>query len=267
MLTLMKYKIKIKLVIGGKNMNQRYTKLIEIVSKYGKIEVNELAKFLGTSQVTIRKDLDYLSDKGILRRERGYALLKSKDDINYRMAFHYETKQKIARAAADLVEDGETIIVESGSTCAMFVEQLLFARRGITVITNSAYIANFIKDNSDVEIILLGGNYQKHTQAMVGPMTKECVKNFHVDKIFVGTDGFSKEAGFTGVDLIRSDTVRALAASANHTYILTESAKLSHASPVPFLGVEDVDQLITDDKIPQEIKSFLESKQVIVKLV
>lgn len=248
-------------------MNQRHTKLIEIVSKYGKIEVNKLAKLLETSQVTIRKDLDYLSEKGILRRERGYALLKNKDDINYRMAFHYEEKQKIAKAAAELVEDGETIIVESGSTCAMFVEQLISTRKGITVITNSSYIANFIKDNLDVEIILLGGNYQKHTQAMVGPMTKECVKNFHVDKIFVGADGFSKEAGFTGVDLIRCDTVRALAACANHTYILTESAKLEHASAIPFLQTEDVYQLITDKKISPEILTFLEPKQVKVQLV
>jgi len=248
-------------------MNQRHTKLIEIVSKYGKIEVNELSKLLGISRVTIRKDLNYLSEKGILRRERGYALLKSKDDINYHMAFHYEEKQKIAKAAADLVEDGETIIVESGSICAMFVEQLISTRMGITVITNSSYIANFIKDNLDVEIILLGGNYQKHTQAMVGPMTKECVKNIHVDKIFVGTDGFSKETGFTGVDLIRSDTVRALAACANHTYILTESAKLDHASAIPFLQIEDVYQLITNKEISPEIQSFLESKQVKLQLV
>lgn len=248
-------------------MNQRHTKLIEIVSQYGKIEVNELAKLLRTSEVTIRKDLDYLSEKGILRRERGYALLKSKDDINYRMAFHYEAKQKIARAAADLVEDGETIIVESGSTCALFVEQLVSVRSGITIITNSSYVANFIKDNPNVEIILLGGNYQKHTQAVVGPMTKECAKNFHVDKIFVGTDGFSKKTGFTGVDLIRSDTVGALAACANHTYILTESAKLDHAGPIPFLKTEDVYQLITDNNISPEVKSYLESKHVKIQLV
>lgn len=248
-------------------MNQRYTKLIEIVSQYGKIEVNELAKLLGTSQVTIRKDLDYLSEKGILRRERGYALLKSKDDINYHMAFHYEAKQKIAKAAANLVEDGETIIVESGSTCAMFAEQLVSVRKGIKIITNSSYIANFIKDNPNVEIILLGGNYQKNTQAVVGPMTKECVKYFHVDKIFVGIDGFSMETGFMGVDMIRSDTVRSMAASANHTYVLTESAKLEDAGSVPFLRTEDIYQLITDENVSPEIKSFLESKQVKIQLV
>ncbi|MFA9397611.1 MAG: DeoR/GlpR family DNA-binding transcription regulator [Clostridiaceae bacterium] len=248
-------------------MNQRHTKLIDIVSQYKKIEVNKLAELLETSQVTIRKDLDYLSERGILRRERGYALLKNKDDINYRMAFHYAEKQKIAKAASNLVEDGETIIVESGSTCAMFVEQLISTKTGITIITNSSYIANFIKDNLDVKIILLGGNYQKNTQAMVGPMTKECVKNFHVDKIFVGTDGFSKEAGFTGEDLIRSDTVRALASSANHTYVLTESVKLESASAISFLPTESVYELITDNKISQEIRLYLESKQVKIQLV
>lgn len=248
-------------------MNERHTKLIEIVSRYGKIEVSELAKLLETSQVTVRKDLDYLSKRGILRRERGYALLKSEDDINYRMAFHYEVKQRIAKAAADLVGDGETIIVESGSTCAMFVEQLVSIRTGITVITNSSYIANFIKDKPDVQIILLGGNYQKHTQATVGPMVKECVKKFHANKIFVGVDGFSEEAGFTGVDLIRCDTVRAMADSADQTYILTESTKLGHASAITFLRVKDVYELITDKEISPEIKSFLESKQVKIQLV
>ncbi|MBU3114000.1 DeoR/GlpR family DNA-binding transcription regulator [Clostridium lacusfryxellense] len=248
-------------------MNERHIKLIEIVSQYGKIEVNELSKLLGISQVTTRKDLEYLSRKGILLRERGYALLKNKDDINYHMAFHYEEKQKIAKAAAELVEDRETIIVESGSTCAMFVEQLVSIRKGITIITNSSYIANFIKDNDNVEIILLGGNYQKHTQSMVGPMTKECVKKLKVDKIFVGTDGFSKEIGFTGVELIRSDTVRAMTARANHTYILAESAKLEHASATPYLRTEDVYKVITDKKISPEIRSFLESKQVKLELV
>jgi DeoR/GlpR family transcriptional regulator of sugar metabolism len=249
------------------NEHERHTKLIEIVSQRKKVEVSELARLLEASQVTIRKDLDYLSKKSILQRKRGYALLKNEDDINYRMAFHYEVKQKIAKAAAELVEDGETIIVESGSTCAMFVEQLLSIRKGITVITNSSYIANFIKDDPDVQIILLGGNYQKHTQATVGPMVKECVKKFHVNKIFVGVDGFSKETGFTGVDLIRCDTVRAMAACADQTYVLTESTKLQHASAIAFLQAKDVYELITDNKISTEIKSFLESKQVRIQLV
>lgn len=248
-------------------MNKRHTKIIEIVSQQQKIEVNELSNILGTSKVTIRKDLDYLSNKGILQRERGYAVLKSPDDINYRMAFHYVDKQKIAEMATELVEEGETIIVESGSTCVLFVEHLLLKKRNITIITNSIYIANCVNDKPSIDVILLGGNYQKHTQAVTGPMTKECIQNFHVDKIFIGTDGFIKEIGFTGLDLNRADTVKNMVAQANHTYILTESEKFQHAGVVPFLKTEDVYQVITDQNISPDIMNHLTAKGVKVLAV
>lgn len=248
-------------------VNKRHTKIIELVSQYGKVEVNELSNILETSRVTIRKDLDHLADKGILQRERGYAILKRPDDINYRMAFHYEAKQKIARAAANLVEEGETIIVESGSTCALFVEQLLLIKRKVTIITNSAYIANCANDKSGIDIILLGGNYQRHTQAVVGPMVKECIRNFHVDKIFIGIDGFDKEIGFTGLDLIRADTVKNMAAQANHIYILTESGKFRNGGVNSFLKTEDVYEVITDPEISPEIRNYLLLKGVKVLAV
>jgi DeoR/GlpR family transcriptional regulator of sugar metabolism len=248
-------------------MKLRHMQLVETVSQYGRIEVNELAYLLHTSNVTIRKDLDYLSQKGILRRERGYALLKSKEDINYRMAFHFKEKQKIARAAAELVSDGEVIMVESGSTCAMFAEQLLQIRKGITIVTNSAYIASYIKETPDVGIVLLGGIDQKNTQAMVGPLTKECARLFSVDKIFVGTDGFTQEFGFMGEDLLRADTLQTLVQSANHTYVLTESQKFEVKGAVPFLKTEQVYELITDCNLAEPTRQYLEEKHVMVTMV
>ena len=247
-------------------MNERHIMIVELVSRKGRMEVNELARLLETSTVTIRKDLDYLEDKGILKRERGYALLKSKDDINYRMAFQYKEKQRIAAAAAGLVEDGETIIVESGSTCALFVEYLAMNKHGITVVTNSAYIAGYVKEG-DIQIVLLGGNYQRHVQAMVGPMTKECAAKFHVDKMFTGTDGFSPEVGFTGADMIRTDTVRAMTRSADRTYVLSQSGKLTRASAVPFLQTQEVYGLITDNKLSSDIEEYVKERGVQVTFV
>ena len=139
-------------------MNQRHIRIIELVSQYRKIEINELAEMMEFSKVTIRKDLDFLENKGILQRERGFAVLKSPADINCQMAFHYEAKAKIAKEAAKLVDEGETIIVDSGSTCALFAEELILAEKKITIITNSTYIANRVNDNSKIDIILLGGN-------------------------------------------------------------------------------------------------------------
>ena len=94
---------------------ERHTALLEYMTEHGKTEVSTLAEYLHTSKVTIRKDLDTLSGRGIIKRERGYAVLKDPGDINYRMAFHYDNKQKIAQSAASLVKDGETLIIDRKS--------------------------------------------------------------------------------------------------------------------------------------------------------
>ena len=248
-------------------MKQRHSEIIEIVSQRKKIEVNELAQILNTTPVTIRKDLTYLQDKGILRRERGFALLNSPDDINYRMAFHFENKKKIAEYAAKLVSDGETIILESGSACALFAEEVAYTHKNVTFITNSAYIANYINSNNNNQIILLGGFYSKSHQAVIGPMTKECIKDFYVDKIFVGIDGYSKQMGFTGNDIMRADTIQAMTKSAEKVIILSESSKFEKSTAILYLKEEQVYQVITDKNIDNDIKEYLESKNIIVSTV
>lgn len=248
-------------------MNERQTAIIEYVSTNGKTTVNRLAEYCKISQVTIRKDLDYLSSKGILNRERGFAMLNDPSDINYRLAFHYEDKLRMAEAALSYVEDGETLIIESGSTCAIFAELVAKTKSHITIITNSMHIATFIKDYPNINIILLGGILQPQTQALVGPITKEAIKNLHVDKIFVGADGYSRSLGFTGDDLIRSETLKSMIAAANKTFVLTESSKFERTSPVSFLPFESVYQIITDDKIPQEELDFLATQDIKVTLV
>ncbi|MDD4508992.1 MAG: DeoR/GlpR family DNA-binding transcription regulator [Eubacteriaceae bacterium] len=247
-------------------MKQRHLQIIEMVSQRKKIEVNELADILGATTATIRRDLSFLSEKGILRRERGYALLNNPNDINYRMAFGFENKQKIARCAAKLVDDNETILLENGSTCALFAQAVATAHQNVSFITNSAYIARYIKENSDASVMLLGGKFIKDTQSVVGPLTKECVKAFHVDKIFVGIDGFSEKDGFTGTDIDRSDTIRAMARSANHLFILAESRKFLKPSPVGYFDFDPVYQVITDDQINPETKALIEEKGIIVSV-
>lgn len=247
-------------------MNKRHTALLEYIIRHGKTEVNTLAEYLHTSKVTVRKDLDYLSERRLLKRERGYAVPNDPDDINYRMAFHMETKQRIARAAAACVQDGETLIVESGSTCTLFAEELSKAKHNITIITNSMYLANYISSYTNIQLILLGGMLQPHSQSLVGPLTKNAITSFHVDKIFTGTDGYSRDYGFTGEDMIRSDTLTAMLGSANHTYVLADSEKFRQPGSVYFLKLEHVYQIITDSGIDPAEKEFLEQHGIIVTL-
>lgn len=240
----------------------RHSKILEIVNEYEKIEVSKISELIGVSQVTVRKDLDVLAERGLLRREHGYAVINSSDDINKRLAVNYAAKKKIAEHAAQSVEDGETVMIESGSSCVLLAEELALNKKDITIITNSAYIADYIRDMAGVKVMLLGGEYQKESQVMVGPLTRTCAKAFFVDKLFVGIDGFSAKAGFTSGDMMRSEAVKAMAESANETIVLTDSSKFTKQGLVLQFQMNEVAAIYTDSGIPQEMEKVLQEAGV-----
>ena len=189
------------------------------------------------------------------------------EDVGRRMAVHYEVKRRIARAAAALVDEGEMVMIESGSCCAMLAEELVNTRKHVTLVTNSVFIANHIRHAPYCRIILLGGEYQPNAQVMVGSITRQNAQIFLSDKFFIGTDGFSEKCGFTGKDHIRSQTVRDMAEQARKVIVLTESEKfLCQGSERP-VRAEDISQVFTDDRIPADKEAFLQSRDVIVHKV
>ncbi|WP_244834972.1 DeoR/GlpR family DNA-binding transcription regulator [Clostridium sp. BJN0001] len=242
-------------------MIKRYAELVDIVNKYKRIEVSKLAEMLDVSQVTIRKDLKKLEDKGLLSREHGFAIMSSSDDIRSRLTYNYDTKLKIAKKAAEMVKDGETLMIESGSSCVLLAEEIAKNRNNITIITNSFFIADYIK-KLNVKIVLLGGDYQEESQVTVGPLTTMCARTFHVNKLFIGTDGYDKDTGFTGKDLQRTETVKAMAESADNIVILTDSSKFSRRGVVSQFKPEEVSFVFTDKEIPKDISEDLEKKDV-----
>lgn len=242
----------------------REEEIISLVSKEKKIEVNQLAELLKVSKVTIRKDLDKLEARGILHREHGYALLNNEADINYRLAQNYDLKSKIARKAAESISDGEVVMIESGSTCALLAEELAFNKGDVTIITNSSFIASYIRKSESVKIILLGGEHQKDSQVNVGPLVKQVVENFHVNKLFVGVDGFDEERGFTGSDITRCDTARVMAERADNTILLTDSSKFHKKGVITEFNFDEVAKVYTDKAIPAAAKQFLEERNISV---
>lgn len=226
------------------------------------MEVALLSEKLGVSQVTIRKDLDALEERGIVKREHGFALLCSTDDINGRIAYHYEEKKKIANAAAQLVHDGDTILIENGSCCALLADALTSLKKDLTIITNSAFIADYIRKKASFQVILLGGIYQPDSQVMVGPMVRQCVENFFVDLFFIGTDGYSSKVGFTNRDQMRAQAVRDMSSQAEQVIVLTESDKFSKHGTVPLNLGELVKTVITDTKISDATVAQLTSKHI-----
>jgi DeoR/GlpR family transcriptional regulator of sugar metabolism len=249
------------------NQSSRQNKILDIITQENRIEVVRLADMMKVSRVTIRKDLDLLEQKGLIRHEHGMVLPGSSDDINNRLSYHYDRKHRIAAAAAELVEDGETVMIESGSCCAILADELVHRKRDLTIITNSAFIAAYIRRNPQARIILLGGDYQNEAQVMVGPIARQCAGVFFVGKLFIGTDGFSEKTGFTGKNHLRAETVRDLAKQARQVIVLTESEKLSKPGTVPLLPPHDVGILITDQAIPKEIEAILEAAGTAVRKV
>lgn len=245
-------------------MHNRANAILALLTQEGKLEVARLAEKLNVSQVTIRKDLDNLERRGIIRREHGFAVLRSTDDINGRIAYHYEEKKKIAQRAAELVRDGDTILIESGSCCALLAETLAATRKDLTIITNSAFIADHIRGRSNFQIILLGGIYQQDAQVMVGPMVRQCVENFLVDLLFIGTDGYSAKCGFTNRDQMRAQAVRDMARQAERVIVLTESDKFAHHGIVPLNLKHSVTTVITDSQLEDASREELKSKGIAV---
>lgn len=223
------------------------------------MQQNRLSELLGVSKVTVRKDLDKLESKGLLRREHGYAVLNSGDDLNVRLSYNYNVKRKIAEKAAELVQDNDTIMIESGSTCALLAEVLCQTKRNIKIITNSCFIANFLRQYDSCQIILLGGNYQPNSEVTVGPLLKQMVDLFHVDRVFAGTDGFSPEVGFMCKDMMRCEGVQYMADAAEETIILTDSSKFSKPSLVHQLSLDRVSRVITDKELDAENRNLLGS--------
>ncbi|AIM25495.1 DeoR/GlpR family DNA-binding transcription regulator [Melissococcus plutonius] len=240
----------------------REEKIISIVSKSKKITVNALAQYLGVSKVTIRKDLDKLETRGIIHRQHGFALLNSQDDMNYHLAQNYELKRKIAQTAASLVKDGDSVMIESGATCTLLAEELAYHKDEVTIITNSCFIAAYIRKAKNVNIILLGGEYQKESQVNVGPLVKKYVDEFYVDKLFVGIDGFDEKRGFTSNNLARCDASKALVQAARETIILTDSTKFNQTGIISGFSFGEITKLYTDKKINETTAKFIKSKGI-----
>ena len=231
-------------------MNKRQSQILDLLAKNKKMEVTKLSELLNVSQVTIRKDLVILENSGIIVREHGYARLNESDDINNRLARHYETKQKIAKLAVESIENGETVMIESGSCCALVALEIARSKKDVTLITNSAFIADYIRKIGSVKVILLGGEYQNESQVMVGPLTRKCVEAFFVDKLF------------TGNDYMRSEAVKDMAKQASRVMIITDSDKFSQKGVVNLIEIEKVACVYTDDNIPSKIEDYLNKRNI-----
>ncbi len=247
-------------------MNKRQRRIIDCLNTIGKTSVQELARQLDVSAVTVRQDLTLLEDEGFLKRVHGGAVLENADDISKRLVINYEKKLRIAHKAASFVGDHDSIMIESGSTNAILVKEL-GAREALTIITTNVFIARQLRKSTHPTIVLLGGLYQHESESLVGKLAKLCLENVNFTKAFIGVDGFTPESGFTSADMMRAELSSMIAAKGTEVFVLTDSSKFGRVHLTNLFHPSEVHYVITDDGIPEKDKRFLEEHGVRVIVV
>jgi DeoR/GlpR family transcriptional regulator of sugar metabolism len=241
-------------------MNDRRKNILKLIAEQEKLSVNELSGMLNVSGVTIRQDLSDLEKQGLLKRVHGGAVLNSSDNISNRLIFRFEEKQKIAAKAAEFVNDGDTVFIESGSANTLLA-MVLAKKKNVTILTTNIFIARELKAFKDAKVVVLGGMFQAESECLVGQLTKFCIENVNFDKAFIGVDGYTADAGFTGKDMLRAETAAAIVKKSKKSFVLTDSSKFGKSALIKMFDDTDINYLITD-KVSVEIKHVLEKSNI-----
>lgn len=229
-------------------LNERQNKILKILGKDDQISVNILAEKLNVSSVTIRQDLKFLETEGLLKRVHGGAVLKDADNLQNRLGLNYEKKLRIAKKVASFVNEGETILIESGSVNVLLARELLKIKK-VTIITTNVYIARQFRKNQQANIIILGGIYQHDSETMVGKITKICIDQINIDKAFIGIDGYNTESGFTIRDLFRAEISSYILQKAKDVFIVSDSSKFGKTELTNICYPKDIQHLATNDDL------------------
>ncbi|MDH2999730.1 hypothetical protein A1D23_06445 [Chelonobacter oris] len=240
-------------------LNERQQNILSQVFKKGQIKVTELALLNQVSEVTIRQDLTFLEEQRYIKRTHGYAVATDSDDIETRISVNFGLKQQLAHFAASFVEHGDYVFIEGGSTNSLLAKYIAY-NKSVTIITPSCYIARALKD-SPVKIFLLGGEYQKDSDYVVGRTACDNVLHMDIDKSFIGIDGFD-EAGMSGKDRKRAELVNTLLTRNIEHYIITDSSKFGRTLPHRYQHQYALSGFITDSAITAEYEQIIGQQHI-----
>lgn len=238
-------------------LNDREQQILTALVQDPNRSVTDLAGDLSVSTVTMRAYLNSLSEKGYLYRVRGGAIPTLHPEIIDREQKHQDEKRAIARAAAEMVHDGDTIMIEAGTTTAM-VARFLLGRRDVSIVTNNTLALAHTRGNPGVRLQVVGGEFRPATESIVGPVALDHLQRFHVRIAFVGTDGFSVGRGLSTHLVESAEIVKQMARQADRTIVLADSGKYNCNGFVEVLPLELVSAIITDSKLTDEAAAELQ---------
>ena len=241
--------------------------VLDLLEQDGRLTVGDLVERFGVSSVTVRTDLDALASAGALVRSHGGAIRRLDPVQDYPISFkdtiHHAEKARIGRAAAQLIQPGQTAILDSGTTTLQVARHLKHqGLKGVTVVTNALNIANELADVPDLSLIMIGGILRHLSNSFVGPQAERMLSQLHADHFFLGVDGLDPEFGPTTPDPLEAQLNSLMAEISTQVTAVADSSKIGKRSLSAIGGIASIHRLITDDRIAPEAAEAFRGKGI-----
>ena len=252
----------------------RRSAILQQVRQNSSVNVTELSRKFGVSEVTIRKDLRILSERKLLLRVHGGAMASARTTtaeteehpINFKLLVNSREKEAIGRAAAAHIKEGDTILLDSGTTTLQIAKNL-DRFHDLTIITNSVAAMTEAMKYKRFKVILLGGTMRESSLSTVGPLAESNLKLFYCDKLFLGVDSFSVEAGLSTPSVEEASTNQVMISRARKVIAVFDSSKVNRRAFAFIASADKIDTIITDSHLSASVRSQLKSLKVNVEMV
>ena len=247
--------------------DERIEIIIREVQEKGQVKVPELAQMLDCSEVTMRNDIRKLDDQGILKKTHGGAEKRSYGlSVQFESGEYYlnaDYKRRITEKAYEYIEDQESIMIDDSTTCC-YLAQIIKERKEkrLSVVTNSIYVAAELSGAGNVSVHVLGGQISSNPASVMGNITANAIRQYHVNKLFSGINAIDFQIGLTAADAMHAEVKRVMMEQANQTYILADHTKMGRGGLFTVCPIEEVERIITDSKLSKEMIYQAEKKGI-----
>lgn len=243
-----------------RDTSSRRLRISEMVREQGSVQVADLAEQFGVSMQTVRKDLRFLAQRGVMERAYGGGIASSavsataiEPAFEAKRGEHTEEKRRIGLRAASLVQPGESIVLDSGTTAIQMAESL--PNIDITVVSNDFGVLAALAPKGNIRLLMLGGELRRKNMAFYGGQTVDALADLHVDRLFLGVDGFDLERGITTHYEPEAMLNRKMVEAASQVIAITDSSKFGRTCLHRIIQVSELDVLITDTDAPTAIRA------------
>lgn len=246
------------------NQTQRHEKILNLVKQKGFMSIDELVESCDVTPQTIRRDLNYLSNAGMLSRYHGGAgLATSWENTPYqdRKAQQKGAKEKIAEAVASMIPDGASLFINIGTTTELIATKLL-NHRNLHVVTNNIHVATILSAKEDFSVIIAAGEVRYRDGGIIGEATCDFISQFRMDYGIIGISGISADGALLDFDYREVKVSQAILKHTRHAILATDSSKFERHAMVEQGHLSQVDCLVSDAKPPESIADILRENKI-----